>query len=144
MGMGIILWFALSILAGVFASNRGFSFIATFLLSLILSPLVGFISVLVRKPRPTEAERAAAAAEVAASKRCPYCAEIIKREAVVCRFCDRRIPVPAEIAMPATAAEEEALMAQLGITYDGDQYCFQSHRYERLRDAIAYASSSAR
>jgi hypothetical protein len=27
------------------------------------------------------------------TRKCPFCAEIVKREAVVCRFCGRDVPV---------------------------------------------------
>ena len=110
----LVLWIVLSILAGVFAGNRGYSFVATFILSLILSPLVGFISVLVRKPRPTAAERARAEAEAASSKKCPYCAETIKAEAVVCRYCGRDLQqvTPSVIAGDTDARFRQWLRAQ--------------------------------
>jgi hypothetical protein len=46
--MGIfVIWLALSILAGVIASQKGRSGMGFFLLSLVLSPLVGIIAALV-------------------------------------------------------------------------------------------------
>lgn len=40
---------------------------------------------------------------------------------------------------PAGAADERTL-AELGITFDGRDYRYESYRYERLADALAYAS----
>jgi hypothetical protein len=109
----LVLWIVLSILTGIFAGNRGYSLVATFILSLLLSPLVGFISVLVRNPRPTAAERARTEAEAASSKKCPYCAETIKAEAVVCRYCGRDVPQAArQVVADSDARFQQWLSAQ--------------------------------
>jgi uncharacterized membrane protein YGL010W len=81
----LVLWIVFSVLAGRYAKRKGFGFAATFVMSLIISPLIGFASVAVRKPVVAEMEREAlATGEV---KKCPACAELVKFEASKCRFC---------------------------------------------------------
>lgn len=80
----LIFWVVLSIAVAVFASNKGRSGFGWFLFSLLLSPLLGFIFVAVSSNLKQEQ---AAAQELRDTKKCPQCAEWVKREAAVCRFC---------------------------------------------------------
>lgn len=50
-------------------------------------------------------------------------------------------PLPDAVQAPVSA---EALMHELGITFDGRLYGFREYRYEKLADAIAYARLAGR
>lgn len=86
----IIGWLVLSILAGIIAGNRGRSWWGFFFLALLLSPLIGIIAALVVQPGTANLEQAQL--NSGETKRCPHCAELIKMEAVVCRYCGRDLP----------------------------------------------------
>jgi len=46
----IIIWISLCFVAGAITQNKGNSFIAAFLISLLLSPIVGIVVALAQKP----------------------------------------------------------------------------------------------
>jgi len=82
-------WIILSILCGILANSYGRSGFGYFMLSLLLSPLIGFIAVLIAGENKENTDNAKIAS--GESKKCPDCAELIKIEAKVCKHCGKKL-----------------------------------------------------
>ena len=87
--MIITTWIILSILCGVYASGKGKSGFGYFLLSALLSPLIGFIAALISKEDTAKIEKKEMSLGV--KRKCPFCAELVKSEAIVCKHCSKDI-----------------------------------------------------
>jgi len=91
----VVIWFILCICVGAYANGKGRSGIGFFFLSFFLSPLIGFIIALISKSNEKEIEEKTILS--GERKKCPYCAELVKIEATVCKHCQRDLFIEKEI-----------------------------------------------
>ena len=97
----IALWIVASIVVGVIASSRGRFWIPWMFLALAISPLLAGILVLVLPSKMPGATQPSVSEGT--GRKCPMCAEIVRSEAIKCRFCGADLAPQIETADEAAA-----------------------------------------
>ena len=162
---GFMLYFAACIIVAIVASKRGRSGLLFFVLCVAagfgLVVLVsgaggsglaaGFAAFLVPIAALVMALSAKSSAQLAVEhgahgnyRKCPFCAEPVRREAIKCKHCGSSLQDASESrAAPPSSVEpvvsDAETMQKYGITLQNGQYVFESYRYDRLSDAVNYA-----
>jgi hypothetical protein len=103
----VVFWIGFSLIPALIASNKGRSAGGFFLLSLLVSPLIGLLIALFASPDAKAIEKQQAAA--GGMRKCPSCAEMVKAEAVKCRFCQTEL-TPVAVAAPEAPPIDPARM----------------------------------
>ncbi len=79
----VVGWFIFSVVVGIIAGARGRSGFGYFLLSILLSPLIGGLLAIALPSRATRADAPSPDTHV----RCPDCREMVLKDARKCKHC---------------------------------------------------------
>jgi hypothetical protein len=103
--MWMVIWLLCSIMVGLYARQRGRNPLVAFLLAVLLSPLVGMLIVMLWQPDTTQSEQELL--QNGEHKKCWACAEMIRQEALRCRYCGQEFD-------PATCQPSPPYSGQTG------------------------------
>lgn len=87
-----VFWISAAIVVGIIGRHRGRSGFGWFLLALLLSPLLAGVLVLVLTNK--NAERMLPSLADGTGRKCSSCAEIVRYEALKCRYCGTELAPP--------------------------------------------------
>lgn len=97
----MIIWFLFGVVSSVVATSKGRSGCGWFALGVLLGPFGFILSLIIPRDQQAVENQAIQSGQL---KKCPYCAELIKVEAIVCRYCGKDLP--ADSILDTTTPQE--------------------------------------
>ena len=88
MTYAIVIWVLCGIASAIVAANKGRSAFGWFLLGFLLGPIGFILSLIMGKNVAVIEENAIRGGEY---KKCPFCAEVVKVEATICKHCGKEL-----------------------------------------------------
>jgi len=89
MEFALVIWILFGVVTAVVATNKGKNGCAWFALGVLLGPFGLILSLVTPRDQTAVEQKAVSSGEM---RKCPYCAELIKAEAIKCRFCGSDLP----------------------------------------------------
>lgn len=83
----VLIWLVFGVVSSIIASNKGNSGCGGFLLGVLLGP-IGLLIALFSSGNENSTNQSKNY-----TRRCPYCAELVHHQAIVCKHCGRDIPI---------------------------------------------------
>lgn len=128
----------LALIPAFIASSKGHSFFLWWLYGIALLIFAFPHALLVSKNVKALEKKSI---EDGSMRQCPACAEVVKVEAVVCRFCQRDLPTVEVVPKTREQEDEEMLilMDKHGIYFDGFKYHYKDQSFSSFKAALEMA-----